>query len=276
MSKSKGNILDPLDLIDGTDVETLVPSSTSGLMLEKQTRVDRKAHAQAVSQRHPGVRRRRGALHLREPRDLRPHAQLRPVALRRLSQFLQQAVERDALRADERRRQGRRARRIGADAHFRIADRWIVAGCRTPKQEVDDAARRVSLRPRGQGDLRVRLGRILRLVCRARQGADLADAATTPRSAARAARWCACSETVAAARAPVHPVHHRGALADGRAARRQGTAIRFRCSRFREADFDQRRRRRRTTRSRRSRRWSNACRTLAQRNEHSPAQRRSR
>ena len=36
MSKSKGNILDPLDLIDGADVETLVTKSTSGLMLDKQ------------------------------------------------------------------------------------------------------------------------------------------------------------------------------------------------------------------------------------------------
>ncbi|HEY2863844.1 MAG TPA: valine--tRNA ligase [Casimicrobiaceae bacterium] len=36
MSKSKGNILDPLDLIDGADVESLVVKSTSGLMLDKQ------------------------------------------------------------------------------------------------------------------------------------------------------------------------------------------------------------------------------------------------
>jgi valyl-tRNA synthetase len=36
MSKSKGNIIDPLDLIDGADLEALVAKQTSGLVLEKQ------------------------------------------------------------------------------------------------------------------------------------------------------------------------------------------------------------------------------------------------
>ncbi len=66
-------------------------------------RADREAHAQAVPERHPVVRRRRRPLHVREPCHLRPHAQFRLEPLRGLSQLLQQAVERRALRADERR-----------------------------------------------------------------------------------------------------------------------------------------------------------------------------
>ncbi len=47
MSKSKGNIIDPIDLIDGIDLDSLIAKRTSGLMnpqqagaIEKQTRTD--------------------------------------------------------------------------------------------------------------------------------------------------------------------------------------------------------------------------------------------
>ena len=38
MSKSKGNVLDPIDLIDGIDIETLVAKRTSGLMQPKMAK----------------------------------------------------------------------------------------------------------------------------------------------------------------------------------------------------------------------------------------------
>jgi valyl-tRNA synthetase len=52
MSKSKGNVLDPIDLIDGIDVETLVQKRTQGLMqpemLERITRQTRKEFADGI------------------------------------------------------------------------------------------------------------------------------------------------------------------------------------------------------------------------------------
>jgi len=47
MSKSKGNVLDPLDLVDGVSLETLIEKRTYGLMLEKhRTPIERRTRKQ--------------------------------------------------------------------------------------------------------------------------------------------------------------------------------------------------------------------------------------
>jgi valyl-tRNA synthetase len=107
MSKSKGNVLDPIDLIDGIELEPLVAKRTGGMM--QPHLADKIAKAtRAVPQRHPQLRHRCPALHLRRPGQHRPRHQVRPEPHRGLPQLLQQAVERLALRPHEYRGPGLR------------------------------------------------------------------------------------------------------------------------------------------------------------------------
>ena len=76
--------------------------------------------------------------------------------------------------------------RAGSAVVRRPLDR--SAGCSDAKQDMRPTARRLPLRPRRQGDLRIRLGRVLRLVRRARQGAARARRRGRRRAAARGTR----------------------------------------------------------------------------------------
>ncbi len=63
MSKAKGNIIDPLDLIDGIDLPALVAKRTSGIMQphlkDKIEKATRKQFPEGIA----GLRHRRAALH---------------------------------------------------------------------------------------------------------------------------------------------------------------------------------------------------------------------
>ena len=208
MRKSKGNVLDPVDLIDGIDAR----------------RAAREAHGRPAARPRP--RRRSRSTSRKEFPDGIPafgadalrftFASLATLgrsinfdleALRGLPQLLQQAVERDALRADELRGPGlrpatRSACRSSSTSSGRPLDR--EPRCSAPKPRSSKGFAEYRFDNVARRDLRVRLGRILRLVPRDRQGADRRPA-TRRSSAARAARWCACSKRCLRLAHPIIP-----------------------------------------------------------------------
>ena len=223
MSKSKGNMLDPLDLIDGVDLATLVAKRTS--MVESQRESIEKRTRRQFPDGIPSF----GADALRFTfASLATYSRTLNFDLNRCEGYrnfcnkLWNATRFVLMNVD--------GKDCGLESTLpvtlSIADRWIISRLQQAEAEIAaklavyrfDLAARRSTSSSGTSicDWYLELAKVSQRAKGGRRGA----ARHPPRARARA-------RGDAAARAPVHPVHHRRAVADGGAARRQDGRQRF-------------------------------------------------
>ena len=139
MSKSKGNTLDPIDLIDGISTDALVDKRTAGLMNPKQAATIEKRTRKEYPHGIPAFGTDALRFTFASLAATGPQHQLRSEPLRGLPQLLQQAVERHPLRADELRGPRLRLRPGALRGGYPTsspADRWIVSQLQRTEAEV--------------------------------------------------------------------------------------------------------------------------------------------
>ena len=169
--QSEGNVLDPVDLIRGIALPEL-SRKARGL------RRPRRRQPSPPGEVHPGVprtaapclRRRRAALHDGElVEQPRPRHQLRSKRCEGYRNFCNKLWNATrfvlmncgaGLRPSITGECGQAA----STCHFSQADRWIAASCSASRAAVAQGFRRLPARQRRQRGLRVRVGRVLRLV----------------------------------------------------------------------------------------------------------------
>ncbi len=137
MSKSKGNVLDPLDMIDGITLDALIDKRTKGLMQpQKEKQITKRTHKDFLMASTPTGPT--PALYLPVTGLHRSGHQMGHGPHRRLPEFLQQNLECRPLRDDE---YGREDCGVAADSDIELslADRWIISTLQRAEQEVSDA-----------------------------------------------------------------------------------------------------------------------------------------
>ncbi len=209
MSKSKGNTIDPLDLMDGIDLEALVKKSTASLLIpqvrekvEKRIRKDFPDGIAAV-----------GADALRFTfAALATYGRTINFDLKRADgyrNFCNKLWNAARLCADELR--GLQCSRTRRSRRTRTAEKWILKRFEHALAEVEVQMPLYRFDLVAQDTVRIHLERILRLVPRT----DQASAQRRSQGCGRFhAPYSARRAGSAAARsAPDHSVHHRGTLA---------------------------------------------------------------
>ena len=167
MSKSKGNVIDPLDIVDGISLEALLAKRTSGLMqpqmkpaIEKATR---KQFPQGIPAFGTDALRLCFARLATQSRDLR-FDMAKVEEYRNFCNKLWNAARYVLMNVENQDLGPPRAR------EFSLADRWIQLAARGHARARRSGIRRLPPRYRRQRAVRIHLARVLRLVSGTLQG----------------------------------------------------------------------------------------------------------